>query len=99
MSSQGIASPNSVLIVSYDLVNPGQNYEKLIQKIKSHTSWARLGGSAYLILTSNTPVQVRDFLAPSLDANDKLYVGVAPAPAAWQGLPNDVANWILKNQK
>ena len=88
---------SKTLIVSYDLVNPGQNYEKLIQKIKQY-GWARLGGSAYLIQTDATPVQVRDTLKAVLDANDKLFVGVAPPPSAWSGLPDDVANWILKNQ-
>jgi hypothetical protein len=88
-----------VLIVSYDLVNPGRNYEALIQRIKSYGQWARLGGSAYLILTANTPAQARDYLVQALDQNDKLWVGMAPAPSAWRGLPDDVANWILTNQK
>ena len=34
-----------------------------------------------------------------LDNNDQLWVGVAPAPSAWHGLPDDVANWIHENQK
>lgn len=90
---------NSVLIISYDLANPGQNYESLIQRIKAYGQWARLGGSAYLILTSQTPQQVRDHLVQVLDANDKIWIGVAPRPSAWKGLPNEVANWILANQK
>lgn len=88
-----------VLIVSYDLVNPGQNYERLIKLIKQSGSWARLGGSAYLILTASTPVEIRDKLMAALDSNDKLFVGTAPAPAAWAGVPDDVSNWILANQK
>jgi hypothetical protein len=90
---------SQVLMISYDLVNPGQNYEKLIQRIKAYGTWARLGGSAYLISTAQTPTQVRDSLGQVLDTNDKLWVGVAPRPSAWKGLPNDVANWILTNQK
>lgn len=88
-----------VLIVSYDLVNPGQNYEALLKRIKSYPSWARLGGSAYLILTDATPAQVRDYLGSVVDQNDKLYVGASPAPSAWRGLPEDVSNWIQANQK
>ncbi len=88
-----------VLIVSYDLVNPGQNYEALLKKIKNVGAWARLGGSAYLVLTDQEPVNVRDSLMTVLDANDKLYVGVAPAPSAWYKQPEDVAKWILGNQK
>ncbi len=88
-----------VLIVSYDLREPGQNYERLIELVKSYTTWARLGGSAYLIYTDATPKQVRDRLKEALDAGDKLYVGVSPAPAAWAGMPDNVSNWIVANQK
>jgi hypothetical protein len=88
-----------VLFVSYDLVNPGQNYERLIKLIKSYPSWARLGGSAYLIYTSETPVQVRDHLQGALDQNDKLFVGVSPSPSAWYGMPEDVSKWIQANQR
>jgi hypothetical protein len=88
-----------VLIISYDLMNPGQSYEPLVKLIKSYPSWARLGGSAYLILTDATPVQVRDRLRQALDVNDKLFVGVAPAPSAWVGMPEEVSKWIHENQK
>ena len=86
------------LIVSYDLVNPGQNYEALLQRFKQYQNWARLGGSAYMIVTDQTPVAVRDYLAAVLDLNDKLFVGAAPPPAAWRGLPDEVSNWIVANQ-
>jgi hypothetical protein len=89
---------NHVIMISYDLVNPGRNYELLIQRIKAYGTWARLGGSAYLILTAHSPEQVRDYLVQVLDQNDAIWVGMAPAPSAWRGLPNDVANWILTNQ-
>jgi hypothetical protein len=88
-----------VLIISYDLVNPGQNYNTLIAAIRAYGTWARLGGSAYLILTAQEPTAVRDNLMRSLDKNDKLFVGAAPAPSAWSGLPDDVAKWLHANQK
>ena len=87
-----------VLIVTYDLMDPGQNYQTLLRKIKAYSSWARLGGSSYLIYTSSTPVDVRDNLAQALDKNDKLFVGVAPRPSAWHGLSEEVSNWISTNQ-
>ena len=90
---------NQVLIISYDLVNPGQNYEKLLRLIKAYASWARLGGSAYLIYANATPAQVRDYLLPALDRNDKLFVGVSPPPSAWFGMPDDVSKWIQANQR
>jgi len=87
------------LIISYDLHSPGQNYNALINKIKSFGFWAKLGESAYLINTEETVAEVRDYLKAVLDSNDSLFVGVSPPPAAWYGLPNEVANWLLNNQK
>jgi hypothetical protein len=86
------------LIVSYDLHKPEKNYEALIKLIRAYGSWAKLGGSAYLIITDQTVVQVRDNLVSVLDADDDLFVGSCPVPSAWKGLPDDVAKWILENQ-
>ena len=86
------------LIVSYDLHRPEQNYDKLLQKIRAYGSWAKLGGSAYLIITSQTVTQVRDNLGSVLDSNDSLFVGTCPVPSGWKGLSEEVSKWILENQ-
>lgn len=86
------------LIISYDLRRPEQNYEGLIQKIRGYSSWAKLGGSAYLIITNQTVTQVRDTLGSFLDLNDSLFVGTCPVPSAWKGLSDEVSKWILENQ-
>lgn len=88
-----------VLIITYDLLTPGKNYEPLLQVLKSFGPWAKLGGSSYLVVTEQDPAVLRDRLTATIDSNDKLYVGVAPAPSAWAGMPNEVSNWILANQK
>ena len=88
-----------VLIITYDLINPGKNYEDLLKEVKRANSWARLGGSSYLIYTDKTVVQERDRLQKVLDKNDKLYVGVSPAPSAWIGLPAEVSTWLHQHQK
>jgi hypothetical protein len=89
----------SILFITYDLINPGQNYEGLLKKIKAYSAWAKLGESAYLISTDIAPTQVRDNLNAVLDQNDKLFVGKAVAPAAWRGMSDSVSNWILENLK
>ena len=86
-------------IISYDLSNPGQNYEELLKRIKTSYRWARLGGSAYVIISVSTAVQIRDYLQVPLDANDRLFVGVLNAPAAWIGLGDEVSNWLRNNLK
>lgn len=88
-----------VYIITYDLSNPGRNYENLLKRIKTYSAWARLGGSAYLIYTEQSSIHIRDHLTPALDTNDKLYVGRMANEAAWRGLADDVSNWIKDNQK
>lgn len=89
------------LIVTYDLSNPGRNYEDLLKRIKAYKYWARLGGSSYIILVDQgtNVAQHRDYLAEFLDSNDKLYVSTLGKEAAWHGLTVDVSNWIRDNQK
>ena len=82
------------LIVTYDLKEPDGNYEDVLKLVKSYGEWAKLGGSSYLILTTATPVEVRDKIKTAMRKGDKLYVGVAPGPSAWTGMPDEVATWI-----
>lgn len=82
------------LIITYDLFEPGKNYEHLLKRIKSYGEWAKLGGSSYLIHTDKAPKEVRDYLMAALDSGDKLFVGVAASPCAWRGLTEEVSNWI-----
>jgi hypothetical protein len=87
-------------IIVFQLSEPARNREQLLQKIKGLGAWARLTGNGYLISTAVTdPVVLRDSLTSTLLANDRLYIGVAAAPSAWTGMPEDVSKWILANQK
>ena len=86
-------------IVSYDLSSPGQNYEKVLEAIKGTPAWARLGGSAYIVLSDNTAAEVRDSISEALDRNDKLFVGSINAPAAWIGFTDEVSDWLKNNLK
>jgi hypothetical protein len=84
-------------IISYDLSQPGQNYEKVLKAIKSYGNWARLGGSAYIVISQASAVDVRDHISRELDSNDKIFVGVVKAPAAWIGMSDEVSDWLKKN--
>lgn len=83
-----------VYIITYDLRKPGRNYQELLKKIKYSPAWARLGGSAYVVVSEQTPVQIRNHLQSALDQNDKLFVGVLNTPAAWVGLGDEVSQWL-----
>jgi hypothetical protein len=87
------------LIIWYELTDPEINSHRLVQKIKSYRTWARLGNSAYLICTDQPPISVRNELVELLGADDKIFVSTTTRPSAWRGLSESVGKWIVANQK
>ena len=83
-----------IYIVSFDLCAPGQRYDDLFSLINKEGKWARLGGSAFLLESDKSAVELRDIFKNVLDGNDKLYVGKVEAPAAWTGMSDEVSEWI-----
>lgn len=84
-------------IVTYDLSEPGQRYNKLIELIKSEYAWAKIGYSAFIVKSNVSHTELRDRYKQALDSNDKLFVGAVSAPAAWYGLSDEVSKWLNNN--
>jgi hypothetical protein len=83
------------VLITYDLNAPGQNYNKVLEVIRSYPRWARLGTSAYEVGTYESVTTVRDNLLRVMNANDTVFVvDVTGMPAAWHGLPSDVGDWL-----
>ena len=83
--------------VSYDLKKPGRNYSALYDLLRSYPSWCHVTESYWLLQTTESATQIRDRIAKVVDGNDRIFVGVATAPAAWQDLPKEVSDWILEH--
>lgn len=84
-------------MVGYDLNNPGKDYAKLIEAIKSCGSWWHHLDSTWLVQTSQSATQVRDYLRPMQDPNDELLVmNVTKDASAWAGFNAEGSQW-LKN--
>lgn len=60
-------------LISYDLDKPGQNYERLINRLKQFGAFSVLR-SQWALKTTWTPVQLRDDLKTYMDTNDRLLV-------------------------
>lgn len=83
-------------IVSYDLMKQGQNYTCLTNKLESYPTHWHMQGSVWLIESAQSAVEVRNYLLPCLDANDKLMVARLSGEAAWVGHNDHNTEW-LKN--
>lgn len=85
-------------IISYDLCQPGRDYETLYQALKSFPNWGKLTESTWAVVTNKTAVEIRDFLRNYIDSNDRLIVILCGRSAAWTRLLADNA-WVIENLK
>lgn len=84
----------SAFIVTYDLRAQGQNYTCITEKLKSYGTHWHMQQSVWIIVANQTAAQIRDYLAPCLDSNDKLFVGKLEGEAAWKGYADNINEWI-----
>lgn len=88
----------NTLMVGYDLNQPGKDYTKLIDKLKTFPSWWHHLDSTWLIKTPKPYDAIRDELKPYVDSSDELLVvDVTGRSAAWTGLSEKGGQWIKDN--
>jgi hypothetical protein len=86
------------VLISYDLNKPGQDYDDLIEKIKSLGTWWHNLDSTWIVKTSQPAKTVRDTLKPLLDENDELLVvDITGTSAAWWGFNERGSKWLKDN--
>jgi hypothetical protein len=71
------------MIVSYDLKQPGRDYNSLYDKLKSYPYYCRITESTWFIKPNKQCSVVRDEIMSLIDSNDRLFVGVLTGEAAW----------------
>jgi hypothetical protein len=73
----------STFIITYDLRQPGRNYDDLIDKIKTYNSACKPTKSTWIIKSNDEPSYIRDTLLKYMDNNDRLFVASLTGYAAW----------------
>jgi hypothetical protein len=84
-------------LITYDLMKPGQNYEKLYEAIKNVGPWCHLLESNWVVKSDLTAAQIRDKITPHIDKSDKLFVAQLSRDAAWIGLSEEISKWLKDN--
>ncbi|WP_039913269.1 hypothetical protein [Cellvibrio mixtus] len=83
------------LFISYDLNNPGQNYEKVIERIKSLGNWAKLQKSHWYLDTNYSQKHVAEKIWEVMDSNDNLLVvNSTTNDAYWFNLSPEVVKFL-----
>jgi hypothetical protein len=93
LNSNGL-SPISALLITYYLNVPGQNYDKLYEKIKGLGSWWHHFVSTWVVDSTLTVGEVNDRLRSVLDDSDSVFVLniTGDTYAGW--LTQDAWGWI-----
>jgi len=63
-----------ILLATYDLHNPGRDYEKVKRVLETARSHQHPMGSVWLLDTSRPPAKWRDLLTKATDGNDEFFI-------------------------
>ena len=85
----------TVLLITYDSNNLGQNCEKILELIKSSSAWAKLSEYSYAVKTEDTPQELYTKFTPYLSENTRFFIINLTRPFA--GIKNTVVlEWLEK---
>lgn len=83
------------LIISYDLNSPGQDYSKVIDKIKTLGNWAKLQKSLWYVNSNLSSKEAASAVWAVMDNNDSLIViDSTNNDANWYNLSPEVSSYI-----
>lgn len=82
-----------VLLITYDLKRPVQNYAALHEEIKKSGTWWHHLESTWIIQTNETPQQCFARLARHIDQNDSMLI-IEVKKNYWGWLPQKAWEWL-----
>ncbi len=85
--------------INYDLVAPGQNYEKLFGYVKSHGTWAKPLKSMFFVRTTKSAATVRDEIKAYTDNNDKVVVVDVTGDIWATTFSDDTTKWMVEQMR
>jgi hypothetical protein len=85
----------TAVLIAYDLNSPGQTYDKLIEKIESYGTYAKVLKSTWIVAGPQLSAQgVSDALHRIIDANDTLFCVEIDGKARQGWLPKPIWDWM-----
>ncbi len=84
-------------MIGYDLNKTGQNYQKLIEQIKTYGTYWHCLDSTWIIRSSKSATEITNHLKTYVDSNDELLVAKLSGEAAWVGFNTECSDWLKEN--
>jgi hypothetical protein len=88
----------SYYMVSYDLSNPGRNYDDLHKFLRSQADWAKPLESLWIVESNLTALEFVNAALEHVDRNDHILVTPFSGSAAWYNLDPKVADWLNRTR-
>ncbi len=85
-------------IISYELRQPGKDYEPLYEAIRNYGTWAHMTESSWAVMTRRSAADVLCALVGYLDEEDRLLVIKSDRDAAWVNMICR-NGWLQENLK
>ena len=85
-------------LVSYDLSKPIRHYEELHKFLRSHTDWAKVLESVWIVESDLTQLELVNAALKHMDADDHIIATPYTGAAAWYNLSPEVEAWIQKTR-
>lgn len=83
-----------MVLITYDLTQPGRDYEKLFAAIRALGNWCHALESVWILDTQWGAIQIRDNLKLHVDANDKIFtVRMQRDWGSWN-LSKEIIDWL-----
>lgn len=86
-----------IILISYDLKTPGQNYDELYNKIKSFPGWCHAMDSLWFIKTNESVQTCYARLKTCIDDNDYLFLVDITGQTRQGWMKQDVWDWFNKH--
>lgn len=80
-------------LISYDLIK-NKDYPKLHEAIKKLGNYQRILESTWVVASTSTSADIRDYCKSFMDSDDKLFVAKLNGEMAWRKLPSNISNWL-----
>ena len=85
------------VLVNYNLKATSTQYSAMIERIKEYGTWCPLGGSVWVVVTTQTPSQVFDVLTPLVGAGEQLIcIDISNDNWVCEGYSAEVVAWLQK---
>jgi len=85
-------------IITYDLLNPDQNYKELYEYLNQYSISERITESTWIIFTVESCAEIKNNILKICDSNDRIFVGeLTGIISGYNILCNDKLNDVLKN--